>query len=67
MKNKNTYKTGTEVELCYCAELTGKVGTITTTFHDNYTHGHAEWVQVKLDNGTTKVLRTCFVREINTK
>lgn len=64
MKVKDTFKNGTRVELCYCAELTGLKGIIKSTFHDFCTYGHAEWVQVKLDNGTTKTLRTSFVRAI---
>ena len=64
MKVKNEFKKGESVELCYCAELTGQKGIVERTFHDFCTHGHAEWVQVKLDNGETKVLRTSFVRSI---
>lgn len=55
---------GTRIELCYCAELTGLKGTITNIFHDYCTYGHAKWVQVKLDSGTSKTLRSCFVREL---
>ena len=57
-------KKGTRVELCSCAELTGLTGIIINVFHDYCTYGHAEWVQVKLDNGTTKTMRSCFAREI---
>lgn len=64
MKVKDTFKKGTRIEICYCAELTGLKGIVENTFHDRCTYGHAEWVQVKLDNGTTKTLRTSFVREV---
>ena len=64
MKVKDTFKKGTRIEICYCAELTGLKGIVENTFHDHCTYGHAEWVQVKLDNGTTKTLRTSFIREV---
>ena len=57
-------KIGARIEICYKAELSGLTGVITNVFHDHCTWGHAIWVQVKLDNGTMKVLKSCFVREI---
>ncbi len=56
-------KIGTKIELVNCAELTGLKGVVLNTFHDYCTYGHAKWIQVQLDNGATKTLRACFVKE----
>lgn len=55
---------GTKIQLCNCAELTGLKGVVLNTFHDYCTYGHAKWIQVQLENGTTKTLRSCFVTEL---
>ena len=70
MKFKNEFKNGTRVEVCYYPELEGEIGVVEGTVHDycnnpdSFTYFHNEWVQIKLDNGTTKILRTSFVRAI---
>ncbi len=65
-KFKDTYKKGTRVETCFYPELPDKTGTVINTFHDYDTqHGyHTEWVKVKLDDGTTKYIPSCFVRDV---
>jgi hypothetical protein len=49
----------------YDKTINGLKGVITNIFHDKdclYTQG--KWAEVKLENGTQKILRTCFLRGI---
>ena len=57
-------KKDTKIQLCNCAELTGSKGVVLNTFYDHCTYGYAKWVQVRLEDGTTKTLKSCFVKEL---